>query len=459
MEDLFHTRSAADSQSHGQQLMIRVATKEDRARLNRLLAKRHYLGSTPPVGDFLVQIVSRGRKWVALLVWGAAALRLRDRDQWIGWTSLQRSQRLKLVIQNRRYLLLHKKGCEPNLASQILALGCRHVPGQWEQAFGYRPLLAETFTDPQAFEGTCYKASGWIPLGLSAGNQRHYPDYYQTNDHPKKLWVKELSTQARLKASQAILSPSQRAGEVSPPNGVMPLKASLRQSLFEALLHAPDPRAKNNRFRIGSVLSIAAMALLSGARQISEIARFAQRLHPRQRSQLGLPRKKGTNAFYQVPSYSVFYQVLTRLDPEGFARILNQWLNEHQDQLPRALALEGKMIRDIVGTVSLVQHEDGAPVALAVMDQKEGTKRCELQAAKTLLAQVPNLENQTLTTDPLHCQRDHARAIVEKGGDYLFQIKGNQGNLYKLAQQEVLASPPLPKPQQATGESNRDALP
>ena len=43
MEDLFHTRSAADSQSHGQQLMIRVATKEDRARVNRLLAKRHYL--------------------------------------------------------------------------------------------------------------------------------------------------------------------------------------------------------------------------------------------------------------------------------------------------------------------------------------------------------------------------------------------------------------------------------
>jgi len=35
--------------------------------------------------------------------------------------------------------------------------------------------------------------------------------------------------------------------------------------------------------------------------------------------------------------------------------------------------------------------------------------------------------------------------IVEKGGDYLFQIKGNQPNLYKVAQQEVLASPLLPK--------------
>ena len=34
----------------------------------------------------------------------------------------------------------------------------------------------------------------------------------------------------------------------------------------------------------------------------------------------------------------------------------------------------------------------------------------------------------------LHCQRKHARTIVEKGGDYLLQIKGNQPNLLKQAQ-------------------------
>jgi hypothetical protein len=33
----------------------------------------------------------------------------------------------------------------------------------------------------------------------------------------------------------------------------------------------------------------------------------------------------------------------------------------------------------------------------------------------------------------LHCQRAHARTIVDKGGDYLFQIKGNQPNLLKKA--------------------------
>jgi hypothetical protein len=43
------------------------------------------------------------------------------------------------------------------------------------------------------------------------------------------------------------------------------------------------------------------MALLCGAGQVSEIARFATRLQPKQRRDLGLPLKKGAKAFYKVP--------------------------------------------------------------------------------------------------------------------------------------------------------------
>ena len=46
---------------------------------------------------------------------------------------------------------------------------------------------------------------------------------------------------------------------------------------------------------------------------------------------------------------------------------------------------------------------------------------------------MPSLDGQTVTADPLHCQRDLARATVEKGGEYLAQIKGNQPNLLKHA--------------------------
>jgi len=43
----------------------------------------------------------------------AAAQKLKHRENWIGWNPTQQSERLKLVVQNRRYLLLHAKGKEP----------------------------------------------------------------------------------------------------------------------------------------------------------------------------------------------------------------------------------------------------------------------------------------------------------------------------------------------------------
>jgi hypothetical protein len=97
-------------------------------------------------------------------------------------------------------------------------------------------------------------------------------------------------------------------------------------SLCQVFRQAPDPRDSNTRYRTGPVLTLIAMALLAGRREIAEIARFANTLTHPQRRRLTLPLKKGTGGFYKVPGYDVFYQVLTRMDPEAFARILNDWL-------------------------------------------------------------------------------------------------------------------------------------
>lgn len=431
-----------------------VNSGKELKRFDRLLAEHHYLGASPPVGDFLRQAVLRDGQWVALLVWGPAALKLRDRERWIGWNSAMALERLKLVVQNRRYLLLHDRGQEPNLASQALAAACRALPQQWRESFGYQPLIAESFTDPEAFHGTCYKASNWEPVGMSAGTSRHRADYYLDNDHPKKLWLKELCPAARSQIRAAPLAPEHEGALVAPTHGVLPLNQPQRRRLLEVLRRAPDPRAKNTRFRIGPVLSIVSMALLCGARQITEIARFAGRLRPPQRAELGLPIKPGTRAFRQIPSYSVFYEVLTRMDPEAFAQLLSDWLAHQADRLPGALALDGKMIRDLIGTVSLVDVEDGSPVAVGVMDQKQDTPRCELKVAQQLLQATPTLANKIVSADALHCQKETARAILDKDGDYRLQIKGNQPGLLQAARANTGGSPLLPKPPRDTDGSN-----
>jgi hypothetical protein len=413
---------------------VRVAAAGEHAWFDQQMADHHYLGAGRPVGDYLRQIVEvRGRP-AALLVWGPACYALKDRDRWIGWSANHRIERLKLIVQNRRFLILEEKGAAPNLASRTMGAALRLLPAQWQQSFGYRPLLAESFTDPESYAGTCYKASNWQPVGTSAGYSRHRADFYVPNDSPKKLWLYELGARARQQLKAVELPEDCQAGVIAPPSGVLPVAQPQMLSLLEVLRRAPDPRGKNTRLRIGPVLAIVALALLAGRRDISEIARFAQTLSQAQRRHLGLPRKKDAQAFWQVPTYSVFYQVLTRLDSEAFARLLDEWLRQQAGRLPQALALDGKMIRERIGILTLAQHEDGAPCAVAVYDQKQDTPRCEQTAATALLKNLPALDGQTITADPLHCQKPNAAAIVEKGGEYLLQVKGNQPALLRQAE-------------------------
>ena len=74
------------------------------------------------------------------------------------------------------------------------------------------------------------------------------------------------------------------------------------------------------------------------------------------------------------------------MDAEAFAALLTAWLQKRAGALPQALALDGKMIRNHIGLLTLAQHEDGAPQAMAIYDQKEGTARCEQTAAAQLPA-------------------------------------------------------------------------
>jgi hypothetical protein len=436
-------------------LTVRVAQPHEVVAFDAQLADHHYLGAGRPVGDYLRQLVERDGVPVALLVWGPSCYALKDRDLWISWSACQRVARLKLVVQNRRFLLLTAKGQSPNLASQTMGAALRALPDHWREHFGYRPLLAESFTDPEAYAGTCYKASNWEPVGASAGYSRHRADFYLANERPKKLWLRELSPRARAHLRAAQVPQECRTGLVAPPSGVLPVTAPQMKSLLDVLRQAPDPRDSNTQYRTGPVLTILAMALLAGRRDIAEIARFATTLTQPQRRQLGLPRKAGSRAFHKVPGYGVFYALLTRMDPEPLAALLTGWLQSRAGTLPQALAMDGKMIRDHLGLLTLAQHEDGAPQALAVYDQKEGTPRCEQTAAAALLERLPALDGKIITADALHCQRGTARVIVEKGGDYLVQIKGNQPGLLKQARAlDALAGTPfLSRPTAGTAAS------
>jgi len=132
----------------------------------------------------------------AVLCWSGPAPRLKDRDDWIDCDPLTRSSRLPLVTQLRRFLVLESRR-EPNLVTRCMGFALRELSGHFEKKYGYRPLLAESFSDPEPYEGTIYKASKRTPLGFSKGFRRHKSEFYIDDKKPKKYWIYPLHKNSR----------------------------------------------------------------------------------------------------------------------------------------------------------------------------------------------------------------------------------------------------------------------
>jgi hypothetical protein len=427
-------------------LTVRVLEAHEYERAGELLDQEHYLGDLR-TGRALLQAVEYQGHWVALLDWGSAALKLADREQWIGWSAQQRAERLKLVAMNRRFLVLGETRM-PNLASRSLALAVGALPEQWKGKYGYSPVLAETFSDIEQFEGTCYKAAGWRPLGLTRGFARHRMDYYREHGRPKRLWVKPLNRNARRILTGMDLPPAySKALNARSPERDLPLKRGQLESLRDYLReHFEDPRRNNRTFQASSLLAIVAMALFAGRDNLAAIQRYGQFLTPSQREWLSFPRKKNAHG-RKAPSYTALRNLLIQIDPQTFAACLSGWLQANLGTLPRALAIDGKWIRDRALSLCLSDHETGAPVAVdfaANKPKSEAHKREGEQTVALRLYQNCDLENATVTGDALNNNKAQAAAILQAGGDYFFQLKDENRHAHKAASKIAETSPLLP---------------
>jgi hypothetical protein len=145
-----------------------VATPKDSSLYNELVERYHYLGYKPLTGAQMRYLVFGGDRLLAVLGLGAAAWKVAPRERFIGWDPDQRARNLHLVVNNSRFLILPWITSR-NLASRILSGIARRLPQDWRQRYGYSPVLLETFVQQDRFQGTCYRASNWIHVGLTQG--------------------------------------------------------------------------------------------------------------------------------------------------------------------------------------------------------------------------------------------------------------------------------------------------
>jgi hypothetical protein len=182
----------------------------------QLLDAHHYLGSGPLAGHQLRYLIKGSGGCLGCLAFNAAALQVEARDRWIGWEPEVRRENLPYVINNSRFLLLPWVQVE-NLASHVLSLAMRRVAGDWQEQFGYRPLLAETFVDVERYRGGCYRAANWKLVGMTQGRGRQDRDR-SANLSKKLVFVHALEEDFRRK----LCAPPALRRLVPKPRAVLP---------------------------------------------------------------------------------------------------------------------------------------------------------------------------------------------------------------------------------------------
>jgi len=181
------------------QIQVVGPKQPDYRQFQRYLRQYHYLGFRGPVGEnigYLVRSVSGVD--LACVLFGAAAWQCAPRDRWVGWSGEQRAQRLALIANNGRFLVLpHVR--VPGLANHVLSRIARRIDADWQERYCHRIHLLETFVQSDRFRGTCYQAANWIGVGQTTGRTRQSQRHRDNEVHApvKDVYLYPLSSDAR----------------------------------------------------------------------------------------------------------------------------------------------------------------------------------------------------------------------------------------------------------------------
>ena len=313
----------------------------DREReFQQLMQEHHYLGALRKIGNTIRYVAAVDGCWLGLLSFSAPALKCSARDEWIGWSRAHRTDRLKLVANNSRFVILPGHHY-PNLASRILSRCRRRVQRDWLEKFSQPLLVLETFVDPVRHRGTIYRAAGWTQVGATKGYRRLGAGYSARTESVKWVFVQALQRDARQILSASLLDPRYRTGAEK-----MELTCNDMRSLYDHFKGVPDARrAKGRKHGIANVLALAAGATLSGMRGYKDIWVWASTLSQANRSRF---RCRFRNGRREVPSLTVIRNVMIQAGPEVLDRAINNWLAAHYGDAQESIAVDGKTMRGAV---------------------------------------------------------------------------------------------------------------
>ncbi|QNK83692.1 ISAs1 family transposase [Nakamurella sp. PAMC28650] len=203
--------------------------------------------------------------------------------------------------------------------------------------------------------------------------------------------------------------------------------------MLRALRSVPDPRsARGRRHGLSTILAVAACAVIAGARSFVAIAEWAADTAPAVLAKLGVSSER--------PCESTIRRTLNRINADGLDVIVGTWaaVVATASKTFQVIAVDGKSVRGsaVAGgrcrhLLSALTHTAGLVLGQLDVDVKTN----EIPMFAELLDNI-ELLGALVTADAMHCQKIHAKYLVEqRGAHYLLTVKGNQPTLRRrLAQ-------------------------
>ena len=181
----------------------------------------------------------------------------------------------------------------------------------------------------------------------------------------------------------------------------------------------------NIKHPLVDILKLTIIAVLCGMDELDKIVDYGKN------KKEFLEKEFGIKA---IPSKSTLTRIFIMISPKwlglSISCILKTIIKEKEEQI----MLDGKAIRstEAIKTIDTMMNivtaytDTGISLCQIPVDSKSN----EIPAVRDLIDMM-DIEGIVITADAMHCQKETAERIIANKGDYVLQLKANQGRFYE----------------------------
>ena len=179
------------------------------------------------------------------------------------------------------------------------------------------------------------------------------------------------------------------------------------------------------KYPLIDILKLVMIAVLCGMDELEKIIEYGKNKIEFLRKEFNIEK---------IPSKSTLTRVFAMLNPKWLSLSIVGILQTLIKEKPTQIMLDGKAIKstDAIKSIEKMMNivtaytDTGISLAQITVDSKSN----EIPAVRELIDML-DIQGMVLTMDAMHCQKETMEKIVDNLGDYVVQLKANQGKFYE----------------------------